>query len=71
MKVIGFRDFFGGGGGGGGGGGVGRAGSDDVIVSDRFRSENFLNPDLYIPHPSDQLQIVNLATVLFKHLLGA
>ena len=31
--------FFGGGGGGGGGGW-----SDDVIVSDRFRSENFLNP---------------------------
>ena len=37
MKVIGIRDFFWGGGGGGGG-------SDDVIVSDRFQSENFLNP---------------------------
>ena len=29
MKVIGFRDFF---------------GEFDIIVSDRFRSENFLNP---------------------------
>ena len=33
VKVIGFRDFFFVGG-----------GSDDVIVSDRFRSEKFLNP---------------------------
>ena len=44
MKVIGFRDFFGGGGRGGGGGGGGGGGSDNFIVSDRFRSENFLNP---------------------------
>ena len=36
VKVIGFRDFFWGGGGG--------QGSDDVIVSDRFSSENFSNP---------------------------
>ena len=33
VKVIGFRDFF-----------IGGGGSDNVIVSDRFRSENFLNP---------------------------
>ena len=28
-----------------GGGGGGGGGFDDVIVSDRFRSENFLNPE--------------------------
>ena len=39
--ILFFCFFFGGGGGGGGGGGQG---SDDVIVSDRFSSENFSNP---------------------------
>ena len=37
VKVIGFRDFWGGLGGGG-------QGSDEVIVSDRFSSEKFYNP---------------------------
>ena len=36
VKVIGFRAFFGG------------SGSHDVIVSDRCRSVNFLNPDANI-----------------------
>ena len=38
VKVIGFRDFFFG---GGEGGGWWWGGADDVIVPDRFSSENF------------------------------